>query len=204
MLDQNTDHTWYMIGAVLVGAAILLLLNGTVPDLFAQVAGTYEEKTEEATASADEIGVNTGYEDRMLDQFTAFLNDPASWEQGGIESNGTETTNDFVMRTDYLPLDPGTYTLRATTERPYSVAMNMHTYREQNDSEDSYMGGTSETHDVHTFTVSEDVNHLRLRVIYHDPALVGPENSHGWPKGVWDPQVEVPLMDFEITKRTEK
>jgi len=58
MLDQNTDRMWYVIGAVLIGAAILLLLNGTAPDLFAQVAGTYEEKTEEATASADEIGDN--------------------------------------------------------------------------------------------------------------------------------------------------
>jgi len=46
---------WYVIGAVLVGAAILLLLNGTAPDLFAQVAGTYEEKTEEATEQAETI-----------------------------------------------------------------------------------------------------------------------------------------------------
>jgi len=57
MLDQNTDRMWYVIGAVLVGAAILLLLNGTAPDLFAQVAGTYEEKTEEAADSADQITV---------------------------------------------------------------------------------------------------------------------------------------------------
>lgn len=55
MLDQNTDRLWYVIGAVLVGAAILLLLNGSAPNLFAQVAGTYEELTEEATSGAESL-----------------------------------------------------------------------------------------------------------------------------------------------------
>lgn len=55
MLDQNTDRLWYVIGAVLIGAAIILMLNGTVPDLFAQVAGIYEEKTEEAMSGAEHI-----------------------------------------------------------------------------------------------------------------------------------------------------
>lgn len=59
MLDQNTDKLWYVIGAVLIGAAIILILNGTVPDLFGQVAGTYEEKTEEAVFGAKEVGATT-------------------------------------------------------------------------------------------------------------------------------------------------
>lgn len=55
MLDQNTDRLWYVIGAVLVGAAIILLLNGTAPDLFAQVAGAYEDLTEDATSGAESL-----------------------------------------------------------------------------------------------------------------------------------------------------
>jgi len=57
MLDQNTDRMWYVIGAVVVGAAILLLLNGTVPDLFAQATGTYEEKTEDVTHQLDNTSI---------------------------------------------------------------------------------------------------------------------------------------------------
>lgn len=55
MLDQNTDRLWYVIGAVLIGGAIILLLNGTAPNLFAQVAGTYEELTEEATDATESL-----------------------------------------------------------------------------------------------------------------------------------------------------
>ena len=45
MLDQNTDRMWYVIGAVLVGAAIIFIANGTLPDIFASIARTYEETT---------------------------------------------------------------------------------------------------------------------------------------------------------------
>lgn len=204
MLDQNTDRMWYVIGAVLLGAAILLLINGVAPDLFAQVTDTYKEKTEEATDAASEIEVYTGYYDRMLEQFTAFLNDPTNWEQGGLSGKGTETENDFVMRTDYLPIDPGTYTLHATTERPYTVVLSMRVYKEQNASPESFVATVNETHDSHTFTVPEEANYTRLRVLYHDPELVSLTNPQGWVKKEWDPSEEVPLMDFKITRRTEK
>lgn len=55
MLDQNTDRIWYVIGAVLIGAAIILIANGTLPDLFGQVADTYGEKTEEAAGAMEEM-----------------------------------------------------------------------------------------------------------------------------------------------------
>lgn len=53
MLDQNTDRLWYVIGAVILGAAIILLLNGTVPNLFAQVAGTMKGPTDEFSTYMD-------------------------------------------------------------------------------------------------------------------------------------------------------
>jgi len=49
MLDQNTDRMWYVIGAVVLGAAILLLLNSTAPEVFASVGGTMTDVTDRAT-----------------------------------------------------------------------------------------------------------------------------------------------------------
>lgn len=42
MLDQNTDRMWYVIGAVIVGAAIIALVNGSLPQLFANVTDSFE------------------------------------------------------------------------------------------------------------------------------------------------------------------
>src|SRR5699024_3230746 len=37
MLDQNTDRMWYVIGAVLIGAAIIFGMNTLMPNTFASV-----------------------------------------------------------------------------------------------------------------------------------------------------------------------
>lgn len=58
MLDQNTDRMWYVIGAVILGAAIILILNGTAPELFASVGDTFSTKTEEVTQIVDHMAVN--------------------------------------------------------------------------------------------------------------------------------------------------
>lgn len=49
MLDQNTDRMWYVIGAVLVGAAIILIANGTIPEIFANVTGSFNNVLTTAT-----------------------------------------------------------------------------------------------------------------------------------------------------------
>lgn len=40
MLDQNTDRMWFVIGALVVGAGVILLANNMVPDMFAKVTGS--------------------------------------------------------------------------------------------------------------------------------------------------------------------
>lgn len=37
MLDQNTDRSWWMIGAVIVGSALIYLAKKLFPDVFQQV-----------------------------------------------------------------------------------------------------------------------------------------------------------------------
>lgn len=55
MLDQNTDRMWYVIGAVIVGAAIIFIMNGTAPELFASVTESFKGSSEDGTALIDEM-----------------------------------------------------------------------------------------------------------------------------------------------------
>lgn len=43
MLDQNTDRMWYVIGAVLIGAAIIFGMNTLMPEAFASVGGSFND-----------------------------------------------------------------------------------------------------------------------------------------------------------------
>lgn len=62
MLDQNTDRMWYVIGALVVGAAIILIANGTLPQMFASVTQRFETVTGRATDGAlDAAGVEIRY-----------------------------------------------------------------------------------------------------------------------------------------------
>lgn len=93
MLDQNTDRIWYVIGAVLIGAAVILIFNGAVPSLFGQVANTYEEKTEEATNGAEKLAsvdmVDTGLTGR----------DIQPWHEGEIEYV-SEGSDSFILTSE--------------------------------------------------------------------------------------------------------
>jgi len=63
MLDQNTDRMWYVIGALVVGAGIILLANKAMPEIFASVADTFEDKADEVIEVTDGIGPNVrGYD----------------------------------------------------------------------------------------------------------------------------------------------
>src|SRR5699024_8856545 len=43
MLDQNTDRMWYVIGAVLIGAAIIFGMNTLMPEAFASVGSSFND-----------------------------------------------------------------------------------------------------------------------------------------------------------------
>lgn len=55
MLDQNTDRMWYVIGAVIVGAALIFIMNGSVPSIFASVSDIFRDKTDETNSIVEEI-----------------------------------------------------------------------------------------------------------------------------------------------------
>lgn len=52
MLDQNTDRMWFVIGALVVGAGIILLANKTMPEIFASISKSMNDTV---NTSVDEI-----------------------------------------------------------------------------------------------------------------------------------------------------
>jgi len=53
MLDQNTDRMWFVIGALVVGAGIILLANKAMPEVFAKVTKQMENITNSTTDEID-------------------------------------------------------------------------------------------------------------------------------------------------------
>ena len=55
MLDQNTDRMWFVIGALVVGAGIILVANKSIPDIFSKVTDQFKSVTEQGTESIKNI-----------------------------------------------------------------------------------------------------------------------------------------------------
>lgn len=55
MLDQNTDRMWFVIGALVVGAGIILLANKALPEIFANVTKSFETVTDNAIKDAAKL-----------------------------------------------------------------------------------------------------------------------------------------------------
>jgi len=43
MLDQNTDRMWFVIGALVVGAGIILLANSLFPKMFDNITKSFND-----------------------------------------------------------------------------------------------------------------------------------------------------------------
>ena len=73
MLDQNTDRMWYVIGAVLIGAAIILAANSLFPGMFENITNSFSELLGNAT---DKIG-DAGFTEVNTDVSGGDSGDPA-------------------------------------------------------------------------------------------------------------------------------
>ena len=125
MLDQNTDRMWYVIGAVLIGAAIIFAGSMLFPSAFASVGGMFETVTDKVgdvefnkrLESIDNIepdGVNL-LSEQMITSFVT-----TSFNADGYDSHGSVQfgTDDHMlsgirlMFEDYSRLEPNSvYTL---------------------------------------------------------------------------------------------
>lgn len=117
MLDQNTDRMWYVIGAVLVGAAIILIANGTLPDMFASVTDSFENVSKNAVEGVEQLN----FETRQYDEFEAFYST--------IDNYDSETDT-FTITIDpdkaHSTVDSGIGIIRGSIEVPFN---HMHIIR---------------------------------------------------------------------------
>ena len=58
MLDQNTDRMWFVIGALVVGAGIILLANSLFPQMFKNITNTFNGVVTSGTTEVGKITVN--------------------------------------------------------------------------------------------------------------------------------------------------
>lgn len=57
MLDQNTDRMWFVIGALVVGAGIILLANSLFPQMFKNITNTFNGVVTSGTTEVGKISV---------------------------------------------------------------------------------------------------------------------------------------------------
>ena len=98
MLDQNTDRMWYVIGALVVGAGIILLANKAMPEMFASVMDSFENVADESIGSIENINKNYFDPDNILTEGVLY------WETGKYDSIPTYKNNAV---TDFIPVIPG-------------------------------------------------------------------------------------------------
>ena len=58
MLDQNTDRMWFVIGALVVGAGIILLANQLFPTMFNKITDSFSGVVNSGTTQVDGIKVH--------------------------------------------------------------------------------------------------------------------------------------------------
>lgn len=94
MLDQNTDRMWFVIGALVVGAGIILLANKTMPEVFANVANTFKSVADESTKSASKLKVQQGN----------LINAADAMRVWSVKTNINSWGPEFVRTTDLAPI----------------------------------------------------------------------------------------------------
>jgi len=57
MLDQNTDRMWFVIGALVVGAGIILLASSLFPQMFKNITNTFNGVVTSGTTEVGKISV---------------------------------------------------------------------------------------------------------------------------------------------------
>lgn len=85
MLDQNTDRMWYVIGALVVGAGIILLANKTIPEIFASVGGMMNDLIDVIPdGSSKRVAISDLPQDYNLISQDNIENGTFNWINGGL------------------------------------------------------------------------------------------------------------------------
>ena len=133
MLDQNTDRMWYVIGAVLIGAAIIFGMNTLMPNAFASVSESFEVLMDSTT---------TQTLPRINMSENVFHTENLTYHQWLTPSSGElYQSNDNDIVSDFLEIDAGVEYIFKT---PRKTSMSVHYYDvDKNHIDGIYKGGGS-------------------------------------------------------------
>lgn len=98
MLDQNTDRMWYVIGALVVGAGIILLANKAMPGVFANVSDRVMNVANNGLGAITDLVVY-GEEDGNFTSENYFMWETIHYD--GESYLGTDYGQDVVTITGY-------------------------------------------------------------------------------------------------------
>lgn len=91
MLDQNTDRMWFVIGALIVGAGVILIANKTMPEIFANIAETFYSASESFTEMRwDGITTNFVVRGETKQSYSPTYNNPAPFVHKSSFKVGSE------------------------------------------------------------------------------------------------------------------
>ena len=111
MLDQNTDRMWYVIGALVVGAGIILLANKAMPEFFANVTSSFSEVVSGATSKVEILGRNNLINPSTLIQ-SRYVSESTGKVLGEGDTPGASGSGYYHVLTEFIPVTPGvTYRL---------------------------------------------------------------------------------------------
>ena len=108
MLDQNTDRMWYVIGAVLIGAAIIFGMNTLMPEAFASVGGMFGSISDSAMSNIDSILFSDESISQVKSLEDSFQQD--DFHRGAIAADGRILDTDMwknarIRHKDYHRID---------------------------------------------------------------------------------------------------
>lgn len=149
MLDQNTDRMWFVIGALVVGAGIILLANKAMPEIFASVASSFEEVSDNATSSISDIKVLDGNLLTLATEHKYTFSNGANGIVGNMTKidSGEVLTHDTMFEKMYVV--PGKSYAFYSEEGLYNI--NIAYYSHTNE----YLGGKRLPGVANTYLVAE-------------------------------------------------
>ena len=125
MLDQNTDRMWYVIGAVLIGAAIIFGMNTLMPNAFASISDNFKQTMTQSEINVDQL---VGRQNLLVN---SYLDEPITTSDYYItrfdlaETPVAGETYTFVLKgqlgDDRVGFDPHNAGASASISRPYTL-----------------------------------------------------------------------------------
>ena len=105
MLDQNTDRMWFVIGALVVGAGIILLANKTMPEVFANITKTFKDTTDSATSAIADMTIYQATDG--INRVDKYKSNVAIYWRNGEEDASDPYWYEGDVLVDFIAVKPG-------------------------------------------------------------------------------------------------